>query len=461
MKTQIYSSIITLTGVALSANVAYAQTYQPSNRIPVADNTLGTQVSGSSNNFNVTGGLSRGQNLFHSFQDFSVPTNGSVTFTNPVGNQSIITRVTGNLFSDINGKVSTNGANFFLINPNGIVFGNNVQLNVGKSFVGSTANGIDLVDAQGKAYIFGTKNINDTPLLTINPNVFLNVSRLNMGVIVNKGIENYGNLETINQSQYIGLIGGNINFNGGKVNAPGGRVELGGLSAPGTVGLGTEGNMLRAQFPSDVGRGDISLNNLSRVLVAGSEAGDIAISARNLELSSGSVISGGIKEGLGTPQAVGGDIKINAMGEMSLIGVDTAIANQVRLDSKGNAGDITVEAASLSLQDYAGITASTLGTGNSGDINVKVNSLSLKNGGGITASTVGNGNAGNVTVTAKGAILQSGIISNISSNVEKSGVGNGGDVRINAGSLTIQDGDRKSTRLNSSHRNTSRMPSSA
>jgi hypothetical protein len=44
--------------------IAHAQTYQPSNRNPVADNSqIGTQVSGTNNNFNITGGLQRGQNL--------------------------------------------------------------------------------------------------------------------------------------------------------------------------------------------------------------------------------------------------------------------------------------------------------------------------------------------------------------------------------------------------------------
>ncbi|WP_310428492.1 filamentous hemagglutinin N-terminal domain-containing protein, partial [Chamaesiphon sp. VAR_48_metabat_135_sub] len=117
---------IVLTSILLGANVAQAQTYNPTNRFPVADKTaIGTQVSGSNNNFTITGGLSRGQNLFHSFTDFSVPTGGSATFNHTVGEQSIITRVTGNLFSDINGLVNTQGANFLLINPIGMVFGPN------------------------------------------------------------------------------------------------------------------------------------------------------------------------------------------------------------------------------------------------------------------------------------------------------------------------------------------------
>jgi filamentous hemagglutinin family protein len=203
--------ILTTTALFLLPNIASAQTYQPSNRIPVTDNSqIRTQVSGTNNNFNIDGGLQRGQNLFHSFTDFSVPTNGSANFVNPTGNQSIITRVTGNLFSDINGLVKTNGANFLLINPSGVVFGSGVKLDVGKAFVTSTANGINLVDGSGRSIGFGTNLNSDAPLLTINPNVSFNVSSLILGG-GNGTIRNFGTLQTTNNSQYIGLIGGNVN----------------------------------------------------------------------------------------------------------------------------------------------------------------------------------------------------------------------------------------------------------
>jgi filamentous hemagglutinin family protein len=162
--------VLATTALFLFPAIATAQTYQPTNRAPVADRTLGTQVSGNGNNFSITGGVTKGQTLFHSFTDFSVPTNGQANFTNPVGNRDIITRVTGNLFSDINGTVNTNGANFFLINPNGIVLGTNARLNVGKAFVGSTANSIDLVDGSGRAITFGTNANGDAPLLSVAPN---------------------------------------------------------------------------------------------------------------------------------------------------------------------------------------------------------------------------------------------------------------------------------------------------
>jgi filamentous hemagglutinin family protein len=472
--------VLATTALFLFPAIATAQTYQPTNRAPVADRTLGTQVSGNGNNFSITGGVTKGQTLFHSFTDFSVPTNGQANFTNPVGNRDIITRVTGNLFSDINGTVNTNGANFFLINPNGIVLGTNARLNVGKAFVGSTANSIDLVDGSGRAITFGTNANGDAPLLSVAPNVLFDVSRLNLGG-GNGAISNFGTLQTPNNSQYIGLIGGNVSLNGGKINAPGGRVELGGLSAPGTVGLGIEGNTTRAQFPANVARGDVSLTNQARVNVADAGGGDIAITAKNLEISSASVVRGGIETRLGTPEAVAGDIKIDATGELVIAGLETAIANNVRLNSQGNGGNITINTGSFSLRDGANLQASTFGRGNAGNVTVTVKdtvalsdanifstvqaggagkggtitigagTLSLQDGAQLLTTTsgasatqpAGKGDAGNVNLKVSGAVDIAGTkdgVSGIFSYVETGAEGNGGNITIDAGSFSLRDG---------------------
>ena len=482
MNTKFCLSLLTLTSVVVSTQPANAQTYQPTNRTPVADSTLGTQVSGNGNNFNITGGVNKGQTLFHSFTDFSVPTNGQANFTNPVGNRDIITRVTGNVFSDINGTVNSNGANFFLINPNGIVFGTNTRLNVGKAFVGSTANSIDLVDAGGRTITFGTNASGDAPLLSVAPNVLFDVSRLNMGG-GNGQISNFGTLQTNNPSQYIGLVGGNVKLDGGQINAPGGRVELGGLSAVGTVALGVDVNNLTAQFPTNVARGDISLTNGARVSVAGDGGGDIAISARNLEILGGSVVRGGIETGLGTPEAVAGDIKLNATGEIAIVGSNSLISNNVRLNSTGNGGNITVDAGSFSLRDGAILQSSTYGAGKAGsvtmtakdavslssnayllstvesggmgkggNIDIKAASLSLQDAGQLgtftrgasTTQPAGKGDAGNITVKVTGAIdiagTKGGFPSAILSYVDPITVGNAGNISIDAGSFSLRDG---------------------
>jgi filamentous hemagglutinin family protein len=456
---RILLTLLTLTTVLISANIARAQTYQPSNRIPVADSTLGTKVLGNNGNFTIEGGLNRGQNLLHSFTDFSVPTGGGATFVNPVGNQSIITRVTGNLFSDINGFVNTQGANFLLINPNGMVFGPNARLNVGKAFVGTTANGVDLVDGSGRTITFGTNPNGDAPLLSVNPNVFFNVSRLNPGG-GNAQISNFGTLQTDNPNQYIGLFGGNISMNGGKIEAPGGRVELGGL-------------------------GDVLFTNQARINVAGSGGGEIAITARNLGILGGSILVGGIEQGLGTPATVAGDIKLNATGAI-LLGSNSIVGNNIGLNSSGNGGNIVVDTGSLFLLEGAQLQSVTSGQGNAGNIKVtakdavfltgqptailstveagavgkggtidiNAGSLSLKDGAQLatitreastTNPTAGQGDAGNVKVKVTGAVDISGqntFFSGIRSAVEAGTKGNGGNITIDAGSFSLRDGAR-------------------
>jgi filamentous hemagglutinin family protein len=472
------SPLIAAISLISSGKTAYPQVYQPSNRVPVSDNSLGTQVLGSNNNFTITGGVNRGQNVFHSFQDFSVPSNGSATFINPVGTQGIITRVTGSLLSDINGVINTQGANFLLINPNGVVFGPSTQLNVGRVFAASTANSIDLVDGTGKTVTFGTNTVGDAPFLAIDPQVIFNVSKFNLGSGAGK-ISTFGTLETNNSNQYIGLIGGDITISGGSIVSPGGRIELGGLSSPGSVGIATEGGYPRLSFLADADRSNIFFANQSRTSVVGASGGDIAINARNVELANRSIIRGGIEQGLGKPEDIAGDIKINAAGEVIASG-GSVIVNNVRLNSKGNSGNIIIDAGSILLQDNAQLDNSTLGQGNAGNviltardnislvgssaessrqaaifatvdpdgigkggnIDIKATSFFLINGAQLVSSTLGKGNAGNVTLNSRNAFFDNG---SILSRVEPTGIGRGGDININANSLSLINGSQFET----------------
>jgi filamentous hemagglutinin family protein len=464
MKSSVFLlSIFVLMGASIGARVACAQTYQPSNRIPMADNTLGTQVLSNNNNFAITGGVSRGQNTFHSFQDFSVPTSGVATFANPVGNQSIITRVTGNLFSDINGTINTQGANFLLINPNGVVFGPGTQLNVGRVFAASTANGIDLADGAGRTLNFGTNTVGDGALLSIDPKVIFNVSRLNLGG-GNGEINNFGTLQTNNQGQYIGLIGGNINVNGGQIlSRRGGRVELGGLSAAGSVGVGIEGTNLRLSFPAGVDRANVSINNRSNVNTGGLGGADIAISAKNIEVLGGSTVANGTA--LGTIAA--GDVVINATENVKIGGNNSLIANG-GLSGKG--GNVLINAGSLVVEDGAVVGTVTSSKGDAGNVNIfsrgqvsvssrasissTVSNGAEGNGGNVTIDaesfsvqnsllvgtlTDGKGNSGNVTIRTKNAATLSD--SSIFSAVSETGIGKSGDILFDTGDLILNNGN--------------------
>ncbi len=93
-------------------------------------------------------GQTRGGNLFHSFQRFDVDTGGRVTFTGPGGIRNVIGRVTGGQRSSIDGTLASDiqGADLYLLNPAGILFGPNARLDVKGSFHASTADQLNFAD---------------------------------------------------------------------------------------------------------------------------------------------------------------------------------------------------------------------------------------------------------------------------------------------------------------------------
>jgi filamentous hemagglutinin family protein len=417
--------------IILSANCAIAQ-ITPDGTLP---NNSSFKLE--DNTRIIEGGTRAGTNLFHSFSEFSVPNRSTAFFNNPLDIQNILTRVTGNSISNINGLIRTQGtANLFLINPNGIVFGQNARLNVGGSFVATTANEIGF----GNQGFFSATNPNNPALLTINPTaLFYNQIAATASIQNNSSATG---LRVPNGKSLL-LVGSDITMNNGDLFAFGGRVELGGLAAPGTIELvSNNNNDLSLSFPANVQRADVSLSNGARVDVEKGGGGNIVVNARNLNITGGSVLNGGIEQGLASVGAQAGDITLNATGEIKV--AQSSIYNDV--GSNTLVGFINNDGNIVGFPTY----------GNGGNINISSGSLSLTNGAYLSASTYGQGDAGSVKINAETSVTVSN--SSVRSNVSDSnliyqgfiyffsGRGKSGGISIDTGSLTVAN----SAELNSS-----------
>ena len=394
--------------------------------------------------------------------------------------------MTGGNRSEILGTVGTFGdsqPNLFLINPNGIIFGEDAKLDIGGSFVATTANAVAL----GETGLFSASEPETSNLLAINPNVFFFNQLSNQAEIVNRSTGTFpvlgdfvNELPLIESSglqvpdgQSLLLLGGDVRLDGGVLLVPGGQVELGGLSEPGRIGLNVDGNNLSLSFPDGIALSDVSLTN-SLVYVTGEGDGSIALKARNLDVSD-SALFAGIGANLGSIGTQAGDIILNTTGAMTI--ANSIIYNNVGSGAVGNGGNIYINAGSFSLTDDAQLSASTFGQGNAGnvyidvhdtaaiegrvfilpngtpslmgaifsnvgtgavgnggDINIKAGSLSITDWGQLSTSTFGRGDAGSVFLEANDSISLTNTA--IFSTVEPGTVGNGGDINIKAGSLS-------------------------
>ena len=90
-----------------------------------SDGTMGTMVTQDGKVYNIDGGTAKGSNLFHSFGLFSVGTGDAASFNGPSGIENILSRVTGGQQSMIDGLLRSTipGANLYLLNPAGVLFG--------------------------------------------------------------------------------------------------------------------------------------------------------------------------------------------------------------------------------------------------------------------------------------------------------------------------------------------------
>ncbi|WP_166481772.1 filamentous hemagglutinin N-terminal domain-containing protein [Scytonema sp. UIC 10036] len=406
----------------------------------VPDNTLPiNSVVTPQGNINVIdGGTVAGSHLFHSFQEFSVPTGGTAFFNNSLNIQNILTRVTGKSVSNINGVLQANGsANLFLLNPNGIIFGRDAALNIGGSFVASTASSIKFADGSE----FSAINPQNTSLLSVTVPLGLQFPGIPANII-NRST----NLQTLPEKT-IALVGGDITLEGSQLTAAQGRIELGSVGSNNLVSLNPTASGWTLGYNNINDFGNIQL--LSQSTVSGAGGGSIQVQGGRVALTDSSNI---IADTLGNQN--GGEIFVRAKD----LSVTNGSAISVQTSSVGNAGRINLQADTLEISgasakgQFSTIAATSRGSGNSGSINITTNRLTVRDGGDVSVTTFNLGQGGNLTVNASEIVELIGTGTSLDGqNFSRSGLfaategtGKGGDVRIDTPKLQIRDGARVS-----------------
>ncbi|HIK09790.1 MAG TPA: filamentous hemagglutinin N-terminal domain-containing protein [Oscillatoriaceae cyanobacterium M33_DOE_052] len=343
MTNYIAPPIAALMAILTPASFALAQI------IPDASLPVNSIVTQDGNNFQITGGTTAGANLFHSFQEFSLPTGGEVYFNNGAAIANIFSRITGNSISHIDGIIKTNAsANLYLLNPNGIIFGANAQLNIGGSFLATTAQSVVFNDGT----LFGIPTTDTAPLLTINVPTGLQYGTNAGGV----GVE--GATLAVPEGKNLGLFGGNVTVEGGILRALGGRLDLAGFAEP-ILAINLDANS-----EGVVRSGDIAVTGGARL-----EGRDITLAAGTISIGDNSLVrsAGGNS---GTNAGVAGNISVLAGAGVTISDSTLeSVSNSNNEHENGDFSDILITAnAGAILLKGSQVNASNSGSGLAGDI---------------------------------------------------------------------------------------------
>jgi filamentous hemagglutinin family protein len=382
-------------------------------------------------NYDIAASLGKqvGGNLFHSFGQFGLINGETAAFSGPATINNVIGRVTGGSRSDIDGKIQSNitGANLFLINPSGIVFGQNAKVDVKGSFHASTADYLKMSDGAK----FQATNPDGSTLSAAPPAAFGFLTASPPAISVNGSA-----LGPV--AGTLGLVGGPVSIRGGAtLSAPAGTIHV--TSAAGTGEVPVDPRNTSA----------LTVSKFDHVDIKGGSKLDVS-DAKNLA-SGGSVY---IRSGALTIDAseinvdnygsgAGGQLVLQADSKITLSNKANAHA---LAQASGGGADIILRSSpdgAISVDNSTvAVGSRTLASGNGGQLSVATGKLTLAQGAALKSDTQGSGNGGPIKITADAVLLDGGAALDQSTGIfsTTSGSGSGGLITIVAGELTLHNG---------------------
>lgn len=404
----------------------------------IPDGTLGTEVDLIDQKNNISGGQERGANLFHSFQEFSPLPETGAYFNNNPNIENIFSRVTGGIPSIIDGVIETNDASLFLINPSGIIFKGNAQLNMNGSFFATTAEQVIFADGT----TFNANISNTSPLLTVSIPVGLQYGN-NPGAIAIDGINRPDPIDeegfiSLNNG-IIALLGGEINFKNtiiSDVAIPG--IEIAGIGEGETINLSNSDGTWVFDYSDITNFKNVNIGPNVFIDSAG-ETANINIQGKNIILNNSFIINSN------TTNNPGGNISLTASDSIQLNqSFLTTQSSELLIDEnfqffapsvEGSGGDISLTAREIIITEGSQIVAGNFSEGKGGSINLNVEEY-------LEISGVGNV----PTTDPSGELIAvNSLPSSIAVTVGPTATKNGGNINIKTNQLNISDGARIDT----------------
>ncbi|NEP15867.1 MAG: S-layer family protein [Leptolyngbya sp. SIO4C1] len=483
--------------LSVSSAAQVATSVQPDSTLPTV-----SAVSGAGT-VTVTGGtVDRSGNLFHSFEQLSIGSGDRVLFelgAQVSDIQTIITRVTGVMPSALAGTLAAEGsADFFLINPNGIVVGPAAALELGGSFIASTAESVVFPQLSFSAVAPSVPS--SLPRLTLSMPIGLQYGTAPSGISVTgpghglfidpisfelvQAFRPAG--LAVETGQTLALAGGEVSLSGGNLTAPEGRILLGGRSQPGQVGLVATQPGWQLVYPEAAELSDIRLTAAASADVSGSGGGELQLRGRQIQLSDGAAL---LSNTLG--MAEGQSIQLRATDAIAAIGSDidpvtqlalfpSGVFAEVAAGATGAGSEILIETADLQLRSGGQLSTTTFGDGSAGriaaaterieivgqspdefffsgifgfadlfargdggDLQLQTQRLLLDKQAEISTNTFGKGQAGSLRLQAEEILLlgESGLFA----NTDFDAIADGGDLMLETGRLRLEDGSQIGT----------------
>jgi filamentous hemagglutinin family protein len=385
--------VISCLTVLLTQSALYAEI--------ILDGTLGFKDALTGPNYLLDANLGKsvGTNLFHSFSQFNLNTDESITFSGPININKIINRVTGGNPSNINGSLYSTipNADIYFLNPSGVMFGPNATLNVPGSFHVSTADILYLQDG-GK---FDATKPNNSLLTSAAPSAF--------GFFANSSadLSIQGSKLAVPSRNTLSIIGGQVKITQAQIEATSGQLNLASLAGEGKIIPEVDG------LTSVGERGNLTVTD-SQLNVSGEAGGTVYIQAGRLVLDNSTITA----ETLGAQP--GHEINLDVTDLLATRGGYLSSSTS----GSGNGGNINIRSADeikFSGENdqrlVSGILAesqspvddnSNENTGNAGNILLTANQLNLTDGARITTSSYSTGKAGNILITADNTVNISG-----------------------------------------------------